>query len=147
MNTLLHSCRSLQITLSWRTLSAAHLDGCASLGKGDHATNWEAGGNSGAVAKRACDCREIFRALATAVRERTRGVRKQILERTRWLPRRRHRLRSSTGRCRSYISTEPNLRYWRIAAHVALERKGASCCRFGREAFAHAGRFALARPG
>ena len=81
----------------------------------------------------------------TTFRKRTRGIRKQILERTRGLSGRRDRLRSSTRCCRSYISAEPNLRRWRTAAHAVVERESASGCRCGGNAFAYADRFALAR--
>src|SRR5258707_488802 len=59
---------SRRIALSWRTRSAAHLDGRARRWPRNHTAHWQAGGNSGALAERARHWREIFHALAIALR-------------------------------------------------------------------------------
>src|SRR5437867_11855859 len=121
------------------------LDGRARGWSRDHAAHWQAGGNSGTLAERARHWREIFRALAIALRQRPHCFRREILERARRLSRGCGRLRSPTGDCRSYISSEPNLRSWRATVTIALARKSAARCRCGRDAFAYAGGSTLAR--
>ena len=69
----------------------------------------------------------------------------QVLERARRLSRGRGRLRSPTGDCRSYISSEPNLGSRRATVTIARERKSAASCRCGRNAFAYASGSTLAR--
>ena len=81
------------------------------------------GGNSGALAERARQLSRNFQRVVKSLFDKGRAAfRKQILERTRRLPRRCNRLRSSAGRCRSlhFVRTKSS----RLAATARLRVAG-----------------------